>query len=59
MAAVSSVVDGRHTHRSTVAVRTADGRRTLTFSEQRDRHYHITVCAFKAWQVGIKLNEGE
>ncbi|MBF1062585.1 MAG: hypothetical protein HXL35_07580 [Prevotellaceae bacterium] len=51
MAAVSSVVDGRHTHRSTVAVRTADGRRTLTFSEQRGGHYHITVCAFKAWQT--------
>ena len=32
-AAVSSAVDGRHTQRSTAAVRVADGRRTTTITK--------------------------
>ncbi|MBF1061701.1 MAG: hypothetical protein HXL35_03075 [Prevotellaceae bacterium] len=32
MASVSSAYDGRHTHRSTTAVRAADGRRTTNIT---------------------------
>ncbi|MBF1061370.1 MAG: hypothetical protein HXL35_01385 [Prevotellaceae bacterium] len=38
--AVSSAVDGRHTHCSTAANSTADGHRTMTKSQQRKERYY-------------------
>ena len=39
-----TVFDGRHTHRQAIAVRTADGRRTITNTPASHIHYHF-MCA--------------
>lgn len=39
-----TVFDGRHTHRQVIAVRTADGRRTITNTPASHIHHHF-MCA--------------
>ena len=53
VAAVSSAVDGRHTHYLTAAVRAADGRRTVTLKPQLKMPRIVTIQDIRCTGITI------